>query len=139
MLPNRLLMLIEGGGLVLSLKVMIVDDQTGIRKLLAEYFHSEGWKAVEAKNGQEALNLLPESPDVILLDMKMPVMDGLETLRYVRAMFPDLPVIIMTAYGELDLVRQAESLGISAKISKPFDIVALRDMVEQIYCRRKVS
>lgn len=121
------------------LKVMIVDDQTGIRRLLSEYFHSEGWKPVEAKNGQEAVNLLTESPDVILLDMKMPVMDGLETLRHVRARFPDLPVIIMTAYGELDLVHQAESLGISAKISKPFDIEALREMVERIYCHRKVS
>lgn len=129
----------KGGISVQCLKVMIVDDQTGIRRLLAEYFHSEGWKAVEAKNGQEAVNLLPESPDVILLDMKMPVMDGLETLRYVRAASPDLPVIIMTAYGELDLVRQAESLGISAKISKPFDIESLREMVEQIYQRRKVS
>jgi two-component system response regulator (stage 0 sporulation protein F) len=129
----------EGGVTVHGLKVMIVDDQTGIRRLLAEYFNSEGWQAVEARNGQEAVELLPESPDVVLLDMKMPVMDGLETLRYVRASSPDLPVIIMTAYGELDLVRQAELLGISAKISKPFDIESLREMVEQIYYQRKVS
>lgn len=139
MLPSRLLVSSEGGGFVQCLKVMIVDDQTGIRRLLSEYFHSEGWKPVEAKNGQEAVNLLTESPDVILLDMKMPVMDGLETLRHVRARFPDLPVIIMTAYGELDLVHQAESLGISAKISKPFDIETLREMVERIYRHRKVS
>ncbi|MGI6359247.1 MAG: response regulator [Bacillota bacterium] len=121
------------------LKVMIVDDQTGIRRLLTEYFHSEGWQPVEARNGQEALNLLPESPDVILLDMKMPVMDGLETLRNVRTKEPDLPVVIMTAYGELDLVNQAESLGISAKLSKPFDIEALRDMLVRIHGQRKAG
>lgn len=125
-----------------NLKVMIVDDQTGIRRLLAEYFNSVGWQPVQAKNGQEAVELFNESPDVnvILLDMKMPVMDGLETLRCVRDKDREVPVIIMTAYGELDLVRQAESLGISAKVSKPFDIEMLRDMVRDIYSRKaKVS
>jgi two-component system response regulator (stage 0 sporulation protein F) len=121
---------------VQCLKVMIVDDQTGIRRLLTEYFCSEGWYPVVARNGQEALDLLSESPDVILLDMKMPVMDGLETLRNVRTKEPDLPVVIMTAYGELDLVNQAETLGISAKLSKPFDIEALRDMLVRIHCQR---
>ncbi len=117
-----------------NLKVMIVDDQTGIRRLLAEYFNSVGWQPVQAKNGQEAVNLFNESPDVdvILLDMKMPVMDGLETLRSVRERNQDIPVIIMTAYGELDLVRQAEKLGISDKVSKPFDIEMLRDRVQDI-------
>ena len=139
MLPSSWQVSNEEGWFVQCLKVMIVDDQTGIRRLLTEYFHSEGWAPMEARNGQEALDLLPESPDVILLDMKMPVMDGLETLRFVRAQSPDLPVIIMTAYGELDLVRQAETLGISAKISKPFDIEALREMVMRIYSERRAS
>ena len=116
-----------------NLKVLIVDDQSGIRRLLTEYFKHEGWRPVEATNGQEALDLLPENPDVILLDIKMPVMDGIDCLTRLRQSHPDLPVIVMTAYGELEVMQQAEDLGISAKVLKPFDVVALRDMVQQVY------
>ena len=116
-----------------NLKVLIVDDQSGIRRLLTEYFKHEGWRPVEATNGQEALDLLPENPDVILLDIKMPVMDGIDCLTELRQTHPNLPVIVMTAYGELGVMQQAEDLGISAKVLKPFDVVALRDMVQQVY------
>ena len=116
-----------------NLKVLIVDDQSGIRRLLTEYFKHEGWRPVEATNGREALDLLPENPDVILLDIKMPVMDGIDCLTELRQTHPNLPVIVMTAYGELGVMQQAEDLGISAKVLKPFDVVALRDMVQQVY------
>ncbi|NLY54416.1 MAG: response regulator [Firmicutes bacterium] len=119
--------------MLFELKVLIVDDQSGIRRLLTEYFKHEGWRPVVAANGREALDLLPENPDVILLDIKMPIMDGIETLRTLRRTHPSLPVIVMTAYGELDVVQQAESLGISAKVHKPFDVVALKSMIESIH------
>ncbi|HBK86890.1 MAG TPA: two-component system response regulator [Firmicutes bacterium] len=119
-----------------NLKVLIVDDQSGIRRLLTEYFKHEGWRPVEATNGQEALDLLPENPDVILLDIKMPVMDGIDCLTRLRQSHPDLPVIVMTAYGELEVMQQAEDLGISAKVLKPFDVIALRDTVQQVHMQR---
>lgn len=122
--------------LVSNLKVLIVDDQSGIRRLLTEYFKHEGWRPVEATNGREALEMLPENPDVILLDMKMPVMDGIDCLAQLRQSHPDLPVIVMTAYGELEIMQQAESLGISAKVLKPFDVVALRDIVQRVHVQR---
>lgn len=118
---------------MLNLKVLIVDDQSGIRRLLTECFKHEGWRPVEATNGREALEMLPENPDVILLDMKMPVMDGIDCLARLRQSHPDLPVIVMTAYGELEVMQQAEDLGISAKVLKPFDVVALRDTVQRVH------
>ena len=121
---------------MLDLKVLIVDDQSGIRRLLTECFKHEGWRPVEATNGQEALDMLPEEPDVILLDMKMPVMDGIDCLAVLRQTHPDLPVIVMTAYGELGVMQQAEKLGIEAKVLKPFDVMALCDTVQQVHLQR---
>lgn len=132
--------LCKGGQvLVLSLKAMIVDDQMGIRRLLVEYLQHEGWRTMEAKNGLEAIELLTEEPDIILLDIKMPVMDGIEALKIVRQQYPDLPVIVMTAYGELEIINQAELLGISAQVAKPFDIEALVDMMNRFCTERAIS
>ena len=132
--------LCKGGQvLVLSLKAMIVDDQMGIRRLLVEYLQHEGWRTMEAKNGLEAIELLTEEPDIILLDIKMPVMDGIEALKIVRQQYPDLPVIVMTAYGELEIINQAELLGISARVAKPFDIEALVDMMNRFCTERAIS
>ncbi|NLW17473.1 MAG: response regulator [Firmicutes bacterium] len=119
----------------MSLKVLIVDDQSGIRRLLTEYFMHVGWQPVEAANGKEALAKLPEKPDVILLDMKMPVMDGIDCLAALRRTHPNLPVIVMTAYGELGLMQQAEALGIEGQVMKPFDVLALREKVQRVYTR----
>lgn len=124
---------------MLSLKAMIVDDQMGIRRLLVEYLQHEGWRTMEAKNGLEAIELLTEEPDIILLDIKMPVMDGIEALKIVRQQYPDLPVIVMTAYGELEIINQAELLGISAQVAKPFDIEALVDMMNRFCTERAIS
>jgi len=121
---------------VSDLKVLIVDDQWGIRRLLSEYFKYEGWQPVEATNGREALDKLPENPDVILLDMKMPVMDGIDCLTKLRQTHPKLPVIVMTAYGELEMMKQAEQLGIDGKVMKPFDVLALRDAVLRVHDQR---
>ncbi|MGI6344675.1 MAG: response regulator [Bacillota bacterium] len=113
-------------------KVLIVDDQSSIRRLLTEYFQTVGWQTLAAANGQEAVLKLQESPDVILLDMKMPVMDGLETLRHVRSMGKQIPVIMMTAYGELGLLHQAKTLGADDTVQKPFDLHALGDKVAEL-------
>lgn len=121
-----------------DLKVLIVDDQSGIRRLLTEYFRYEGWQPVEATNGREALDKLPENPDVILLDMKMPVMDGIDCLEKLRQTHPNLPVIVMTAYGEQGIMKQAEELGIDGKVFKPFDVLALRDAVLQVHDHQRL-
>jgi two-component system response regulator (stage 0 sporulation protein F) len=129
---------VRGPVFVSDLKVLIVDDQSGIRRLLTEYFRHEGWQPVEATNGREALDKLPENPDVILLDMKMPVMDGIDCLEKLRQTHPNLPVIVMTAYGEQGIMKQAEELGIDGKVFKPFDVLALRDAVLQVHDHQRL-
>lgn len=111
-------------------KVLVVDDQYGIRVLLKEVFSRDGFSVYQAENGQVALEMIPEiRPDLILLDMKMPGMDGIEFLRRLRKIQPMPKVIMMTAYGELDMVQEATKLGASAHLTKPFDIVKLRSEV----------
>lgn len=108
-------------------KVLIVDDQNGIRILLMEVFSSEGYKTYQAANGKLALEIVRnESPDLVLLDMKIPGMDGLEILRHIKEVNPEIKVIMMTAYGELDMINQATELGALMHFTKPFDIDEIR-------------
>ncbi|GKU83692.1 response regulator [Niallia sp. NCCP-28] len=113
-------------------KVLIVDDQFGIRILLNEVFQKEGYQTFQAANGVQALEILTKNePDIVLLDMKIPGMDGIEILKRMRKLNPDIRVIIMTAYGELDMIQEAKDLGALTHFAKPFDIDDLRDAVKK--------
>ncbi|ETT62922.1 response regulator [Paenibacillus sp. FSL H8-0457] len=111
-------------------KVLIVDDQNGIRILLVEVFSSEGYETYQAANGKAALEIVKmHAPDLVLLDMKIPGMDGLEILKHIKQMNPDIKVIMMTAYGELDMIKEATDLGALMHFTKPFDIDEMRQAV----------
>ena len=112
-------------------KILIVDDQFGIRILLNEVLNKEGYKTYQAANGHEALSLLKEQPDLVLLDMKIPGMDGIEILKRMKKQRPDIRVVIMTAYGELDMIQEAKNLGALTHIAKPFDIEDIRQVVKK--------
>ncbi|WP_281278949.1 response regulator [Paenibacillus kobensis] len=115
------------GGRRVDKKVLIVDDQNGIRVLLMEVFSSEGYATFQASNGKLALEIVRnERPDLVLLDMKIPGMDGLEILRHVKTIDADIKVIMMTAYGELDIIKEATDLGALMHFTKPFDIDEMR-------------
>lgn len=108
-------------------KVLIVDDQNGIRILLMEVFSSEGYNTFQAPNGKIALEIVNnDKPDLVLLDMKIPGMDGLEILKHIKEIDPDIKVIMMTAYGELDMIKEATDLGALMHFTKPFDIDEMR-------------
>ncbi|PIC64696.1 two-component system response regulator [Sporosarcina sp. P13] len=111
-------------------KLLIVDDQAGIRLLLEEIFKQANVETLLAASGKEALEILEEvKPDCILLDMKMPGMNGVEVLREIRKSKPDAVVMMMTAYSEIELTEEAGRLGIDHHFTKPFDIFEVRDTV----------
>ncbi|WP_108668831.1 response regulator [Peribacillus acanthi] len=113
-------------------KLLIVDDQFGIRILLNEVFQKEGYKTFQAANGIQALDIVTnQAPDLVLLDMKIPGMDGIEILKRMKKLNPDIRVIIMTAYGELDMIQEAKDLGALTHFAKPFDIDDMRKAVRQ--------
>ncbi|MFC3798708.1 response regulator [Cohnella sp. GCM10012308] len=108
-------------------RLLIVDDQIGIRILLLEVFSVEGYETFQAANGRAALEIVrTHTPDLVLLDMKIPGMDGLEILKKIKEMNRDVKVIMMTAYGELDMIKEATDLGALMHFTKPFDIDELR-------------
>ncbi|MEQ4482688.1 response regulator [Cohnella silvisoli] len=108
-------------------RLLIVDDQVGIRILLLEVFATEGYDTFQAANGRAALDIVKNHrPDLVLLDMKIPGMDGLEILKQIKEYDRGIKVIMMTAYGELDMIKEATDLGALMHFTKPFDIDEMR-------------
>ncbi|KOS66760.1 chemotaxis protein CheY [Lysinibacillus contaminans] len=101
--------------------------------LLNEVMKKEGYATYLAANGIEALSFAEEHEmDCVLLDMKIPGMNGIEILKRLKEKWPGLPVFMMTAYGELNIVQEALSLGAIRYFTKPFDIFEVRDEVNKI-------
>lgn len=122
----------DQGVLTVKEKVLIVDDQFGIRILLSEVLQKEGYQTFQAANGVQALEITrKDPPDLVLLDMKIPGMDGIEILKRMKKIDPDIRVIIMTAYGELDTIQESKDLGALAHFAKPFDIDDIRKAVRK--------
>lgn len=113
-------------------KILIVDDQYGIRILLTEVLQKEGYTTFQAANGFQAIDITKEqAPDLVLLDMKIPGMDGIEILKRLKQHDETIKVIIMTAYGELDMIQEAKELGALTHFAKPFDIDEIRKVVRE--------
>ena len=102
--------------------VLIVDDEKNYPLILSAVIEEEGFETVTANSGHEALEILGTTEiDLVLTDMKMPLMDGLELLKNIKAKNPDLPVIMMTAHGTVDKAVEAMQKGAHSYILKPFD------------------
>ena len=119
-----------------DIKIMVVDDESRMRKLVRDFLTREGYKVIEAGDGEEAVNLFYANRDValIILDVMMPKMDGWQTCREIRAE-SKVPIIMLTAKGdEQDELRGFE-LGVDEYISKPFSPKILVARVEAILRR----
>lgn len=115
------------------LKLLIVDDQRGIRRLLTEVFSEYGYEIESCSNGVKALETIPVfNPDLIIMDVKMPGMNGIDVLKKIRETDKERKVIMMTAYGDQHYVNQAEALGVARFIIKPFDLNDLKTQVAEI-------
>lgn len=103
-------------------RLLVVDDESSHRMMIQAVLQDVGWLVEEAENGKEALRILKDSrPSVVLLDMRMPGMDGQETLAKILELQPGLPVIMLTAYGTVDTAVGAMKRGAYDYISKPAD------------------
>lgn len=114
-------------------KILIADDQHGIRFLLNEVFKQDGYKTTLASNGVEALlRIEQDPPDCVLLDMKMPGLTGEEVLRQVKSQFPTMPVVFMTAYDKVESLHEEPNVQPDYYFTKPFDIHEVRDTIRQL-------
>ena len=102
--------------------ILIVDDEKNYPPILAAVMEEEGFEPLMANSGEEALAILKHSDvDLVLTDMKMPSMDGIELLENVKKKDPELPVIMMTAHGTVEKAVEAMQKGAYSYIMKPFD------------------
>jgi DNA-binding NtrC family response regulator len=112
--------------------ILIVDDEQSYRQLLTLVFESDGHSIRTAANGREAVQLVAaEAPDVIVSDVRMPDMDGIEMLRAVRETHADLGVVFMTAHASVESAREAFKLGADDFVTKPFDVEELKLIVKK--------
>ncbi|MEK7444527.1 MAG: response regulator [candidate division NC10 bacterium] len=111
-------------------KVLVVDDELEVRQILQEFLAHRGYEVYAAESGPEALNALDTfKPDVVLLDVLMPGMDGVETLKRIVALQPTLPVIMVTANADVGITSKLLGLGAADYIPKPFDLEYLDQAV----------
>lgn len=113
-------------------RILIVDDDANYGLTLARIFQRKGYDVSTADNGFKALELVQENIyDAVLMDIKMPVINGVETFKKMKEIRPDLTVILMTAYSIDDLIRDAVKEGVYAAIRKPFDIDTVINMIRK--------
>jgi len=127
-----------------SIRVLVVDDEPAIRRALRAPFVELGFGIAEASRGEEALHLLRGSTfDVVLLDVNMPGLGGIETLRRIRAFSPRLPVLILTVRDKVEEKVEALEIGADDYITKPFNtqelVARIRTAVRRIRAPESVQ
>ncbi len=112
--------------------ILIVDDEKNMRWALEKGLRQAGYRTLSAPDGPEGLDLAAsEAPDLVLLDLKMPKMDGLEALRLIKEQRPELPIIIITAHGSVATAIEAIKAGAYDYISKPFDLEEIQIVIKK--------
>ena len=116
-------------------KILIVDDEVRMRRVIADYLRIKGYETAEAGDGVQALALFDEThPDLVLLDVMMPRMDGWEVCRRLRSK-STVPIIMLTARGQEEDELQGFSLGADEYIAKPFSLKILLARIEAVFRR----
>lgn len=111
-------------------RILVVDDEEGIRQLYKEELEEEGYEVELAERGEEALDKISRSkPDVVILDLRMPGMGGVEVLERIREQDKELPVIMCTAYGEYK--RDLTTWASDAYVVKSADLTELKGVIRE--------
>jgi len=119
--------------------ILVVDDEKNYLVVLSAFLTEEGYETLTAEEGQQALEVLEGADiDLVLTDMKMPSMDGIELLRHIKEKSPDLPVVVMTAYGTVEKAVEAMQRGAFNFIQKPFQNETLKQIVDNAVATYRV-
>ena len=122
-------------------RVLVVDDAEGIRTYLANLLELKGYQVDTAEDGRRALALLKEgaAPDIVLLDIMMPGIDGIETLRQIREQHEDVPVVMLSVVGRASTIVQAMQLGAVDYLNKPFEEEELDSLLARVLSNRDLQ
>ncbi len=114
-------------------RILVVDDDNSFRKILVEELEEEKYEVLSAGDGDKAISILNEEVfDLILLDIRMPRVDGFEVLRFVKERKPVTKVIMITGFADLKNAIESKKLGAEDFVSKPYDLVDLLTTIERV-------
>lgn len=121
-------------------RILVVDDEQVIRDIMIDFLSGEGYETVAVTNGQEALEkVMSESFDLVLVDLKMPVMDGIQFLKEVRSHKLKIPVVMMTGYGTLETAVECMKMGAQDYIQKPFRMSDVLAVIRRTIREKKIE
>lgn len=117
------------------MKILIADDELRLRKVVSLHLKKNGYEVHEANNGQQAVDMAEDvNPDIFILDIMMPELDGLSACKQLRkkAIFSETPIILLTAKASADDIKEGEDAGATEYITKPFSPKLLIETIERI-------
>jgi DNA-binding NtrC family response regulator len=122
-----------------DIKILVVDDEKGMRESLSEWLREDGYDVASLDCGEAAVACVEEKAfNLVLVDLKMPGIDGIETMKRIRQRWPDLPVIIITAYATVDTAVQAMKEGAFDYVVKPFNPEEISIMIAKVLQHQKL-
>ena len=120
----------EGKEKHMSKKILVIDDEAEVCNLLETFLKKQGYESISTTSASEGLEKLrSERPDAVLLDIRMPDMDGIEVMRRIRTINKDIPIIMATAVVDKKVAQDASDLGATDYIIKPFDLDYLKKVL----------
>jgi response regulator RpfG family c-di-GMP phosphodiesterase len=121
------------------MRALVVDDEPRLRQVLVRLMARDGFECVDAANGEEAIAQLERAPvSIVMSDLRMPLMDGVELLRQVRERWPDTAVVMITAVADVDMAVNCLALGAMDYLTKPFHLEEVRARVRQALDKRRL-
>lgn len=113
-------------------KLLVIDDELSMREVLSIMLAKENYEVLTAADGEEGIRLVREAqPRVVLVDIRLPGMDGLQVLSEIRKIDPQIPVIMVTAISDLKVAQEAEKKGAFGYIVKPFTIREIKSVLQE--------
>jgi two-component system, NtrC family, response regulator AtoC len=117
----------DAKGIPAAPQILVVDDETIVRDLLKRYFTSLNYQVMVAQSAEQMLNILETNcPNLILLDLQMPGIGGLQAIPKVRALYKNVPIVVLTAVSDEITARQALESGATDYVTKPVDLSTLK-------------
>lgn len=121
-----------------NIKILVIDDEKDFCQLFHKALTKEGYEVITALNGIEGIDKVKaEHPDIIFLDIRMPKMNGIETLGHIRRIDKDVVVIILTGYPDMDTALKGYYLNIYDYMTKPFSLEKVNGVIKKVMVRRQ--
>ena len=112
-------------------RILVIEDENLLRNSLAQQLTEQGYDVREASSGDDAISMLQGAEyKLIVLDLKMPYIDGFEVLKFVKGTFPKTKVVVLTAYADLTNTQKCKGLGADEVLGKPYDIEYLLNTID---------